>query len=33
MTNLILGADSKFGKILKNHLPGTYLTRQEFDYV
>ena len=31
MTNLILGADSKFGKILKNHLPGTYLTRQEFD--
>jgi hypothetical protein len=31
MTNLILGADSKFGKILKNHLPGIYLTRQEFD--
>lgn len=31
MTNLILGGNSRFGKILKNYLPGIYLTRQEFD--
>jgi hypothetical protein len=31
MTNLIVGANSRFGKILKTHLPGTYLNRQEFD--
>lgn len=31
MTNLILGANSRFGKKLKNHLPGIYLTREEFN--
>jgi hypothetical protein len=31
MTNLIFGANSRFGKVLKNHLPGIYLTRDDFD--
>jgi hypothetical protein len=31
MSNLIIGSNSKFGKILKEILPGTYLNKQEFD--
>jgi hypothetical protein len=31
MSNLILGANSNFGKLLKTKLPGTYLARQDFN--
>jgi hypothetical protein len=31
MSNLILGSNSKFGKILKDKLPGVYLNKQQFD--
>jgi hypothetical protein len=31
MNNLIIGSNSRFGKILIESLPGTYLGRQDFD--
>lgn len=31
MNNLIIGGNSRFGKILVKSLPGTYLSRQDFD--